>query len=256
MSDGYSDDFAASYDAQYGIHRDPSGDGDFYLQLARRAEGAVLELGCGTGRVLSPIAAEGIECVGIDTSAAMLDQARAKGVPPNLRYEQADARSFDLGGRRFGLIFSAFRAFQHLYTVADQLACLSRVRAHLAPGGRWAFDVFNPDLALLAEGEIAERQDIEWRSDGRLMRRFVALEYRTEDQIAVARMRVETWSDMAKLSETSTEICLRWFHRYELEHLLERSGFSVVGQFGDFKETPIGQGPDLIFVAEARPGRT
>jgi hypothetical protein len=87
----------------------------------------------------------------------MLEALRAKAPPPNLRLVEAPMQTFDLGTERFALIFAAFRVFEHLYAVDDQLACLGRVRQHLAPGGRLAFDVFNPRYDHLA----ADRPDAE-----------------------------------------------------------------------------------------------
>jgi SAM-dependent methyltransferase len=145
-SDAYTF-IARSYDAEYGVIRDPSGDGAFYADLARETGGPILELGCGTGRVLLPIARGGEECVGLDASAAMLDVLRAKGPPPNLTLVEAPLTAYDLGAARFRLIFAAFRVFQHLCTVEEQLVALACVHRRLAPGGILAFDVFAPNLA-------------------------------------------------------------------------------------------------------------
>ena len=98
MSDEYEGVLARNYDALYGVMRDPSGDAAFYRALARGDGGPVLELGCGTGRVLLPIAALGIPCVGVDASPAMLAVLRAKNPPPNLELVEARMETFDLGG--------------------------------------------------------------------------------------------------------------------------------------------------------------
>jgi ubiquinone/menaquinone biosynthesis C-methylase UbiE len=98
----------------------------FHRELAREAGGPVLELGCGTGRVLLPIARDGIACTGLDSSEAMLEEFRRKSPPENLRLVRAPMQGFDLAEERLRLIFSAFRSFQHLLTVEDQLACLLR----------------------------------------------------------------------------------------------------------------------------------
>ena len=152
------------YDAVYERLRAGRGDIEFYLDLARRAGGPVLELGCGTGRVLLPIASEGIPCTGLDVSPRMLEALRRKDAPPTLRLACAPMQDFDLGEVRFMLIYAAFRVFQHLYTEEDQLACLSCVRRHLAPGGSFAFDVFSPlaertRLAHEPESEDARFED-------------------------------------------------------------------------------------------------
>src|SRR2546427_7915658 len=101
-------------DCAFTLFRSPSGDVDFYRGLARETGGPVLELGCGTGRVLLPIARDGIACIGLDPSEAMLEEFRRKRPPDNLRLVTGSMQDFDLGPDRFALIFSAFRAFQHM----------------------------------------------------------------------------------------------------------------------------------------------
>src|SRR5689334_285697 len=141
---------ADTYDAQYAILRDPSGDMAFYSGLAVQTGGPVLELGCGTGRVLLPIARSGIACTGVDPSEQMLRVLRGKQPPENLTLVQGSMQSFDLPERRFALAYIAFRAFQHLLTTEDQLEALARIREHLRPGGLLALDLFEPDLARMA----------------------------------------------------------------------------------------------------------
>jgi SAM-dependent methyltransferase len=249
MDSHYTQAFARAYDGQYAKDRNPSGDRTFYLELARRTGGPILEVGCGTGRVLLPIAEEGFECVGLDASESMLEIARSKDPPANLRLLHGDARSFDLAPLRFALIFSAFRSFQHLYTVDDQLAFLAHARDHLAPGGLLAFDVFDPNLEYLAEGGAAEHVDIEWTEGDLSMKRYneVTLNHRT--QVLHANFRVEARREGEKVSEDTNDIQVRWFYRYELEHLLARASYEVVERYGDFDGTPIGEGTELIFVA-------
>src|SRR5262245_36074593 len=115
--DAYALLMAPGYDAMYGALRDPSGDGAFYLALARETGGPVLELGCGTGRILLPIARSGIECVGLDASKAMLDVLRSKAPPPNLTTTEGRLESFDLRASRFRLITAPFRVMSHLLDV-------------------------------------------------------------------------------------------------------------------------------------------
>ena len=134
MPDEYEGVLARNYDALYGVMRDPSGDAAFYRALAEESGGPVLELGCGTGRVLLPIAALGIPCVGVDASPAMLAALRAKNPPPNLELVEGRMETFDLGARRFRLVTAPFRAFLHLLDMPSQLAALANIRQ--APGAR------------------------------------------------------------------------------------------------------------------------
>jgi SAM-dependent methyltransferase len=100
----------------------------------------VLELGCGTGRTLIPIARAAIDCVGLDASPAMLRLLREK--VPELEVVEGDMRSFDLA-RRFRMITMPFRGLSHMLDVDAQLGCLACVKRHLAPDGVFAFDVFD-----------------------------------------------------------------------------------------------------------------
>jgi SAM-dependent methyltransferase len=247
--DDYNASIAENYDAEYAVIRDPSGDRAFYAELAREQGGPVLELGCGTGRVLLPIAHTGIACVGVDLSPTMLDVLRAKQPPANLDLVQAAMTDFDLGARRFALIFSAFRTFQHLTTVDDQLNVLARVRRHLAPGGVFAFDLFAPILARTALEYEPEAEDNR-APDGELeIRRFVEIRRDLVTQLMTAKMRHERWRGDTKVSEGSTELCLRWSFRYEIEHLLARAGFAVVAFYGSFDREPYDAKREMIFVA-------
>src|SRR5712692_2505126 len=115
--DAFESAGARFYDATYAVIRRGDPDVAFYRALAQERAGPVLELGCGTGRVLLPIAEDGLACTGLDASDAMLDRFRAKGPPSNVRLVRGSMEAFAFPGERFGLIFSAFRAFQHLLTV-------------------------------------------------------------------------------------------------------------------------------------------
>ena len=95
--DAYGRTDARHCDFAFGIFRSPSGDVDFYRGLARESDGPVLELGCGTGRVLLPIARDGIACTGLDSSEAMLEELRRKRPPGNLRLVRGSMRDFDFG---------------------------------------------------------------------------------------------------------------------------------------------------------------
>ena len=134
----------------------------FFVRHAQRQGGPVLELGCGTGRVLIPTARAGIEIVGLDASPRMLEICRARierepaDVSARARVVEGDMRTFELG-RQFALVTLPFRPFQHLATVPEQLACLTTIRRHLCPGGRVIVDLFNPSLEALVRNDEAAR---------------------------------------------------------------------------------------------------
>src|SRR5689334_8041907 len=124
----------------------------------------VLELACGTGRLALPVARWGrvqvpdFTLVGLDSSPALLDRARARleaaglGLPAAVRFVEGDMRDFDLG-EPFDLIILGFNALAYLHTLDDQLNCLQATRRHLAPGGRVGLDLLVPLASFLAESQ-------------------------------------------------------------------------------------------------------
>jgi SAM-dependent methyltransferase len=142
---------------------DPHFDLPFWHGLVeRRAPRRMLELGCGTGRLTFPLAAAGLAAdgefrlVGLDSSEAFLAHARAAlaGQPATVtaavRLEAGDMRSFALD-ERFDLVTAPFNSLAYIHTREEQLACLRAARAHLAPGGTFAFDLLAPRFDYLAE---------------------------------------------------------------------------------------------------------
>ena len=244
--DEYEGVLARNYDALYGVMRDPSGDAAFYRALAQETGGPVLELGCGTGRVLLPIAALGISCVGVDASPSMLAALRAKNPPPTLELFEGRMESFDLGDRRFRLVTSPFRAFQHLLDVPAQLAALANIRRHLLPGGLFAFDIFDPKLAWLIAPGDTERVDATFVLDGVQTQRFS----RTRTDLAAQIMEVTFRFEPAQV-DGNTVVRLRWFYRYEIEHLLARAGFTDVAFFGGYDRRPWRPEGESVIVARA-----
>ena len=231
-------------------------DVDFYVAEAQRTRRPVLEIGCGTGRILLPIARAGCEITGVDSSPAMLERARARlerepeDLQSRVTLHQGDARDVDLGGK-FPLVIAPFRVMQHMTTEADQLAFLANVARHLEPGGRFIFDVFNPSFDRLVGVDGAEREDTpEHRlADGRTLRRS----YR------IVRVR---WLDQVSESELIYYVDgkryvqafeMRWYLAAELRHLLARAGFRVREMYGDFGRGPVVDGcPELVVVAERK----
>ena len=126
--------------------------------MAHEAAGPVLEIGCGTGRVLIPTARAGVEIIGLDSSSKMLGACREKlalepdEVQSRVKLAKGDIRRFDLN-KRFHLVIIPFRPFQHLLSVEDQMRCLACVHKHLIDAGQLVFDVFNPSLQHLAGKE-------------------------------------------------------------------------------------------------------
>ena len=253
---------ARHYDALY-AGKAPN-DLPLYLELAQAPPGAVLELGAGTGRVALPLARAGYSVTALDVSSAMLKVLRrrlaeeAPEVRGRISIAEGSMDSFGLD-TPFSLVIAPFRAFQHLLTVEAQMACLERVRDHLADGGVYLHNVFNPDLALIMDkvrrGKVWEA-DLEYADEetGRVVRRSNQLAYDLAEQVIDIRWRFETFDRHGRLLETQYEpMRLRWQFRFEAEHLLELCGFEIVESYGGYDKRPLDdKATELIFVCKKK----
>ena len=232
---------------------------EFYVDEARAAKGRVLELGCGTGRVLIPVARAGKEITGIDTSRRMLARCRLNiaAEPPEVQKNavvlEEDMRRLPFAGL-FSLIMIPFRPLQHLVSVDDQLATLRSVHRLLEPDGRLVFDVFNPDPRYFVdESRAEEHEDTAETSlpDGRSFRRTgrVAAVHLVEQYSEVELIYYVRDTD-GTIERLVQGFPMRWYWRHEMEHLLALAGFRVEAVFGNFDRSPLIDGsPEMIFVA-------
>jgi SAM-dependent methyltransferase len=235
-------------------------DVDFYLGEAREAAGRVLEIGCGTGRVLLPITRAGFEVFGVDASQEMLDRCAAKlteepaDVQRRVRLRQGDARNFDLG-EAFELVIAPFRVFQHQITTEDQLAFLATVARHLKPRGRFAFDVFNPNFAAMLAADGVEREDTPktMLPDGRSFRRTGRVKrVRWMDQVSEVELIYYLSNELGEDDQRFVQsFDMRWFLKGELVLLLERGGFRVRAIYGDVDRSELrDKSPEMLLVAD------
>ena len=242
----YQSLIAQTYDDVYSVIRDSSGDVAFYVAQAAEAGGPVLEIGCGTGRILIPTARIGIECIGLDSSPEMLALLLEKNPPANLQLVNGQMSDFDLGKGRFQLITAPFRVLQHLLDIDSQLVALANVRQHLAPGGTFVFDVFDPKLEIMAQLVVPEGDGSAFTHQGYEMRRYDSVRRDLSAQVQSVTFRYDGGPPEL---QGSTEIKMRWYYRYELEHLLRRAGFSELTFYRDFAKTPWTSGGEIIVVA-------
>jgi len=253
----YSAEFAEFYDYTALYLARP--DIPFYVEEARAA-GSVLELGCGSGRILIPTAAAGVSITGLDLSEAMLARCRQKLAPQppevrrRVRLIRGSMTNFDCG-ETFQLVTTPFRSFQHLVTIEDQLACLRSVHRHLAHDGILILDMFQVIPAAMSDPEwMREREDTpETRlPDGRTFRRTARIVgfHRAEQVNEVEFCAYVTYPGgrTERLTET---FAVRYFFPKEVEHLLARAGFRVITVYGDFNRSPLSNdSPEMLTIAE------
>jgi SAM-dependent methyltransferase len=235
-------------------------DVDYWVQAALASGGPVLELGCGTGRVLIPTAQAGIDTVGLDLSEHMLGVCRERlhkepqEVQARVELVQGDMRDFDLG-KAFALVTVPFRPFQHLTTVQDQMACLSCIHDHLLPGGQLILDLFNPSLHTLVREDMGEEQGDEppfITPDGReVVRRWRWTSRDLFNQINHVEMIYYVTHPDGQQERLVHAFPMRYLYRFEAEHLLARCGFALQHVYADYEKHPYGYTypGDLIMVA-------
>jgi SAM-dependent methyltransferase len=232
----------------------------FFVEAAQASGGPVLEVGCGTGRVLIPTARAGISIYGIDLSPHMLavceqhlEQEPAE-VQQRIQLDLADMRDFDLG-QTFKLITIPFRPFQHLIEVEDQIACLRCIRRHLAGDGRFILDLFNPSLPIMAREVTGDEQGDEpefTMPDGRrVLRRNRIVAQDVFKQYHDVELIYQITHPDGRTERLVHAFPMRYLFRYEAEHLLARCGFAVEALYADYDKGQYGSTypGELIFVA-------
>jgi SAM-dependent methyltransferase len=205
----------------------------FYVQLAREADGPLVELAVGNGRVAIPVArSTGRTVIGIDTSPSMLEQARANAAAAGVELDLREGDMRDLAVEEpAALIYCPFRALLHLPTWADRRRTFERVAASLRPGGRFAWNAFafDPRVAARLDGQHQDEPVPHTI-------RFVVGDDRTDvvlDDGAVSSL----W----------------WATKNEWLGLIDVAGLELEALYGDFDRTPVGEGSgEYIFVARRR----
>jgi SAM-dependent methyltransferase len=238
-------------------------DVDFFVDEARNSGGPVLELGCGTGRVLIPTARAGVEIVGLDRSPQMLEVCRRKvqdessDVQSRIRLIEGDMRRLELS-QRFALVTIPFRPFQHLLEVDDQIGCLECVRRHLNDKGKLVLDVFNPSLTALTRDNLGQEEEAGpdfTVSDGRSVvarEKIVARDY--FKQVISVELIYYVTHPSGRQERLVHAFQMRYFFRYEIEHLLARAGFETDEVYSDYQRNPYGATypGELVFVVRKK----
>jgi SAM-dependent methyltransferase len=238
VSEPYPDVIARFYDAVYAKIRDGV-DNDWYLDRMAAAGGPVLEIGVGTGRLFLEARRRGVDAWGIDLSPAMVEACRAKLAPDDrARVSVADAVTMRLN-RRFALVCAPFRVLSHVHDAGDQLRLLDAVHDCLLPGGSFVFDLYVPNLKLLLDG-VPEHTDFDGEhAPGLRLRRIVQAE---PADLSCQRNRVRMafrWDEEDGEHSGAWTFEMRFFFRFEIEHLVARSKFELDAIYGDFTGGPI-----------------
>ncbi len=245
------DPFARYYDADF---RDYIDDIVFLREMARRAGGPILELMCGSGRALLPLAEEGYAITGVDSSPVMLELARARIAQADLGDRvvliESDVRTVSLPANHFALAFVAVNSFMHLEEVGDQLAALATVRRALDRKGLLIIDLFNPDLMQMTKEDNRLMLERSYVLDGNRVHKFVAIDSDLAAQTSHVTYFYDEHDSTGQLKRRVMNFTMRWFYRYEMEHLLARAGFLVRSVYGSYDlDAYTTESPRLVVVA-------
>lgn len=230
---------------------------DMYSNFAELCGGKILELACGSGRVLLPLAQDGYEVTGVDTSAQMLDMARQTlqeaGVAGQCTLVQQDMCTLELG-QKFRLAFIALGSFAHITARRRQQQALAAIRAHLSPGATFIVDISNADARYLEglSGHMLHQGT--WHlDDGTLLTHFLSPAASTEQHLLELTHFYDKHKQGGPVQRTTVTTHLYLFERGEMELLLEQAGFAINAVYGDYDLTPYHlESNRMICVAEAR----
>jgi SAM-dependent methyltransferase len=214
----------------------------YWLDFARGAGGPVLELACGTGRLLLPILKAGIDIDGIDSSPAMIARLKERAAAAGLavRAELADMRRYSMG-RRYARIFCGFNGFAHCETIDDQIAALRRSLEHLEPGGALVVHMSYPGPAYWSEteGKAVLEHEALLPGGGKLQmwdnRKKDVVGQRQDSEVEI--WELDASERPAAVHKFSTR--QRWVYRFELELLFRAAGFARWEFFGGFDGRPL-----------------
>lgn len=246
---------APYYDLEYG---DYDADVELYLGYAGMIGSPILELGCGSGRLLVPLAQAGYDVSGIDNSTAMIELAHERLAAEGLSEVNArvgDMRAIDgYDDAHFRLVFAAFNAFLHLETREEQLKTLAAARRVLHHNGLLIVDVFQPTPSVLQNLDDQLRLDRQWTLPG-----GDRLDRMSSWRVHVAEQRIETTlfydrlRPTGELRRTVASYVTRYVYRFEMEGLLAEAGFEMEGVYGSYQLEPLDDSSrTMIFVAHRR----
>jgi SAM-dependent methyltransferase len=254
MTYEYPKNFARFYDLIYHQLRDGI-DNTFFLDEIKQTSGKILETGVGTGRFFIDALTLGADIYGIDVSESMIKILKSK--LDKSQYNRISLQNiidfnYDF---QFDLIIAPFRIIMHLLEKNDQIKALNNVYKHLKPGGRFIFDSFVPDLKQLING-LDNLTDFEGEYEpGKKMKRIVSTKPELINQVINIHFRLE-WDEDGEKKYEDWNFQLRFFFRFELEHLIERSEFEKYKIFGDYHRNELNEGSKEFIVICQKPGNS
>lgn len=257
MSRDLYEEIAPYYDL---LHDGLTEDLDLILALAAESGDPILELGCGTGRLLCPLARAAHEVTGLDSSPTMLARARdrlARWGPRERAFVHlvaADMTAPALAREWYRLALVSYNTFLHL-PPAQTLRAARAIYRHLQPGGRLFLDLVNPLLVEQSEHDHAFSLE------------EMVIDKETGDELLVfAGSRVDAPAQVLHITwiyhrspaggparRTVSQLAYHYYYPHQLELMLRNSGFVLEGIYGDYERGPFDEGSERLLVLALRP---
>lgn len=238
------------YDAIYGDAWE--NDIEFYYQEAKQANGKILEIGCGTGRILLPLVKKNIDIIGLDISKEMINvlEKNAKKENLNPKVINGDMKNFSLN-EKFDLVIIPYRAFLHMLTKEDQIKTLKNIAKHLNKNGKLIIHSYRPYAKELACTGKCHSIDTTEHYESESKKNFFVywdLEYIKEKKILKYYLRIREENNK---KETTFPMFIAHITDEDMQDNLENSGFSKIKSYGDFEYAPIYKdSTEIIYIAQ------
>ena len=225
-----------------------SEDLQFWIDEAAAAPGnEILELACGTGRLLDAMANAGYDCTGLDLSTVMLSEAVKKNA--EVQWLEADIRSFDLK-ERFALVILTGNSICHLLDAESVESCFGCVLRHLKQSGRFIVNVFVPAAELLLPQSEMEEEFATYKDPATGVEVKITHTYRYDADTQVKHVTLHHYLSNGSVEHSALE--MRMFFPEELDDLLRNGGFRILEKWDDYQRNPFGPGStQQIVVCEA-----
>ncbi len=231
----------------------------FYRHMAANLGGPVLELGCGTGRLMYDWVKEGLEVTGVDLSSSMLERAEHRLVPlGKKRRAQWTLRRGNMStlklAQKYNVVVSAFNTMMHLYDREALSRFLKNVRRHLAPGGTFLFDVLNPDMRWILRDPNRRWARTRFRHPRYGVWYYYSTNHYYDAQTQIAYVYI--YHEPVTEDEGPTymmRLAHRMFFPCELQNELYHNGFVVDGLFGGFDGADLElDSPSQVYICSVR----
>jgi SAM-dependent methyltransferase len=247
-------EYAEYYDADIEYNRDIS----FWIDTAKRFGPKILELACGTGRLLIPLAEQGFYIDGIDLSPGMIKECRnkieMKKLSDRINVYEDNMADFCLPEKDYGLIFIAFRSFMHLFTQEEQISCLNSISKHLSGNGRLFINVYAPRFDLLIhekDEEYIEKNSFILPNGNSVKKYERLLVGDIPKQIQKSEYLFEEYNKNGEIvKKTTIPMTTRYTFLFEMKLLLEKCGFMTTNLYGDYDMSEYNGFKEMIIEAQ------